>query len=95
MTTHDLSEAMVADFVVLLSGRVVAAGTPDEILTGENLTEAYGQALMHIEEGAVFIDDPAHVPIPGRHSGVRARFTLIPTRAMCTGRNPRLRSRRG
>lgn len=72
MTTHDLSEAMVADFVVLLSGRVVAAGTPGEILTSANLTEAYGQALMHIQEGAVFIDDPAHIPIPGRHAGVRS-----------------------
>jgi manganese transport system ATP-binding protein len=71
MTTHDLSEAMVADYVVLLSGRVVAAGIPAEVLTGANLTEAYGQALMHIEEGAVFIDDPAHIPIPGRRAGVR------------------------
>lgn len=71
MTTHDLSEAMVADFVVLLSGRVVAAGSPDEILTRDNLTEAYGQGLMHVDEGAIFIDDPAHIPIPGRHAGMR------------------------
>lgn len=71
MTTHDLSEAMVADFVVLLSGRVVAAGSPHAVLTRHNLTEAYGQGLMHVDEGAIFIDDPAHVPIPGRHAGMK------------------------
>lgn len=71
MTTHDLSEAMVADFVVMLSGRVVAAGIPADVLTAEHLTLAYGQSLMHIEEGAVFIDDPAHIPIPGRHAHIR------------------------
>ena len=67
LTTHDLSEATVADFVVLLAGRVVAAGPPDDVLTGQNLTAAYGQSFLHFEEGAVFIDDPAHTPIPGRH----------------------------
>ena len=68
MTTHDLSEASVADFVVLLSGRVVAAGPPGEILTRENLVSAYGHALLHVDEGTMFIDDPAHIPIPGRHT---------------------------
>lgn len=67
MTTHDLSEAMVADFVVLLSGRVVAAGPPDEIVNRDNLVAAYGNALLHIDEGAAFLDDPAHFAIPGRH----------------------------
>jgi manganese transport system ATP-binding protein len=67
MTTHDLSEAMVADYVVLLSGRVVAAGPPDEVLTTENLTAAYGQSLLHVDQGSVFIDDPAHIAVPGRH----------------------------
>lgn len=68
MTTHDLSEASVADHVVLLAGRVVAFGTPNEVLTSENLAEAYGAALLHVEEGRVFIDDAAHNPTPGRHS---------------------------
>jgi ABC-type Mn2+/Zn2+ transport system ATPase subunit len=71
MTTHDLSEAMVADFVVLLSGRVVAAGPPDEILTRDNLVAAYGHALLHVDEGTMFIDDPAHIPIPGRHPQIQ------------------------
>ncbi|MBT8192795.1 MAG: metal ABC transporter ATP-binding protein [Acidimicrobiia bacterium] len=67
LTTHDLSEARVADYVVLLSGRVVAAGTPDEVVTTEHLAAAYGPSLMHLEEGQIFLDDPAHQPVPGRH----------------------------
>ncbi len=67
MTTHDLSEARIADYVLLLSGRVVAAGPPEEVLTSENLAAAYGPSLMHVEEGRIFLDDPAHQPVPGRH----------------------------
>lgn len=68
ITTHDLSEARSADYVLLLSGRVVAAGTPHEALTEENLVAAYGPSLLHVEKGKVFLDDPAHAPVPGRHS---------------------------
>ena len=67
ITTHDLSEAHVADRVLLLSGRVVASGTPAEVLTTENLTAAYGPSMLHLEDGQVFIDDPAHIPVEGRH----------------------------
>jgi len=67
MTTHDLAEAEVADHVVLLSGRVVASGTAKEVLTLENLTAAYGPNLLHVEGERLFIDDPAHRPVPGRH----------------------------
>jgi manganese transport system ATP-binding protein len=67
LTTHDLSEARSADHVLLLSGRVVASGTPSEVLTTENLTEAYGTSLLHLDGGNIFVDDPAHKPVPGRH----------------------------
>jgi manganese transport system ATP-binding protein len=67
LTTHDLSEATVADHVVLLSGRVVASGSPRAVLTTENLVTAYGPALLHVEEGRVFVDDAAHMPADGRH----------------------------
>ncbi len=62
LTTHDLSEAKVADHVILLSGRVVAQGSPAEVLTAENLAEAYGAAQLHIDHGDVMLDDPAHGP---------------------------------
>jgi iron complex transport system ATP-binding protein len=67
LTTHDLSEARSADHVVLLAGRVVASGPPSEVLTTENLIEAYGTSLLHLDQGNIFVDDPAHQPVPGRH----------------------------
>ena len=67
MTSHDLAEAQAADHVLLLSGRVVASGSPAEVLTAENLVAAYGGGLHRVEDGSVFIDDPAHQPVPGRH----------------------------
>ncbi|MGI9665726.1 MAG: zinc ABC transporter ATP-binding protein AztA [Acidimicrobiia bacterium] len=69
MTTHDLSEAQYADHVLLLSGRVVASGRPDDVLTRDNLINAYGTSLLHVDEGGqLFLDDPAHTHLPGRHS---------------------------
>jgi manganese transport system ATP-binding protein len=67
LTTHDLSEARVADHVVLLSGEVTADGTPEEVLTADHIKAAYGPSLLHVDGGRVFIDDPAHQPVPGRH----------------------------
>jgi manganese transport system ATP-binding protein len=67
LTTHDLSEAQVADYVVLLSGRVLAAGTPEEVLTTGHLADAYGTARLHITEDRIFIDDAAHMPTDERH----------------------------
>ena len=68
MTTHDLSEAQVADRVLLLSGRVVASGTPAEVLTAENLLTAYGPSLMHMDgTGPILLDDHGHTHVPGRH----------------------------
>ena len=66
LTTHDLSEAKVADHVILLSGRVVAEGPPDQVLTAEHLAEAYGAALLHLDGDVLMIDDPAHVHHPER-----------------------------
>ncbi|MBU1865806.1 MAG: metal ABC transporter ATP-binding protein [Actinobacteria bacterium] len=60
LTTHDLSEARVADHVLLLGGRVVASGPPEEVLVPANLAAAYGSALLHLESGEVLFDDPAH-----------------------------------
>ena len=67
MTTHDLAEARVADHVVLLSGRVIASGTPHHVLTMANLSEAYGSSLLHVDGDKLFIDDPHHHPAAARH----------------------------
>jgi iron complex transport system ATP-binding protein len=68
ITTHDLSEAGLSEFVILLAGVVVASGPPDVVLTEENLLAAYGPSLLHAEEGRLFLDDPAHLPAAGRHA---------------------------
>lgn len=60
VSTHDLTEAQVADHVILVGGRVVASGPPNEVITPENLTAAYGGAVLHPEKGIHVIDDPAH-----------------------------------
>ena len=60
VSTHDLTEAQVANHVILVKGRVVASGTPDSVITPENLAIAYGGAAMHPEKGIHVIDDPAH-----------------------------------
>ncbi|HSG79602.1 MAG TPA: zinc ABC transporter ATP-binding protein AztA [Acidimicrobiia bacterium] len=73
LTTHDLAEAQAADHVILVAGRVVAAGTPDTVLDITNLASAYGPALLHGEDERIYLDDPllledpAHRPVPGRH----------------------------
>jgi manganese transport system ATP-binding protein len=59
VTTHDLGQAMAADWVVLLAGLVLAHGRPSDVLTEENLARAYG--LRVVRSGDRFIvDDPAH-----------------------------------
>lgn len=63
LTTHDLDEARAADQVVLMSGRVVAFGRPEVVLTRHNLEAAYGLGALHGSD-AEFLDDPAHLPAP-------------------------------
>ena len=67
LTTHDLSEAQVADNVMLLAGRLVACGPPDEALRADNVRSAYGAALLHAQDGRVFLDDAAHSHETERH----------------------------
>ena len=67
LTTHDLTAAQVADYVVLMSGTVVASGPPDEVLTEEHLRTAYGPGLIHMEDTRLFLDDPAHQHPAARH----------------------------
>lgn len=62
VATHDLPEASRADHVVLVAGRVVAAGPPETALTEQTLAEAYGTRLLRLgTTGSVLLlDDPAH-----------------------------------
>lgn len=60
VSTHDLAEAAAADHLVLLSGRVVAAGPVEQVLTAEHLSRAYGGRLVHLPGGGVVMDDGTH-----------------------------------
>lgn len=59
-TTHDVSEAALADQVLLLAGRLVATGTPDDVLTPPLLADAYGGRIHVTDDGALLLDDPHH-----------------------------------
>lgn len=60
VSTHDLSEAAGVDQLVLLAGRVVAAGPAEQVLTEDNLALAYGSRLVRLPSGRVLVDDGSH-----------------------------------
>jgi len=66
LSTHHLDEARHCDRVILLAGRVVAQGTPDEVLCPECLREAYGDRVLGIHRDhdhphdLILVDDHGH-----------------------------------
>ncbi len=58
--THDITEASRADLVLLLSGRVVAFGPPEETVLPQQLAEAYRGHVHVTGDGTIVIDDPHH-----------------------------------
>ena len=67
LTTHDVSQALAADWAILMAGRVVAFGPPLEALSPENLALAYGIKVVQTADGRFVVDDPAHAAVAGRH----------------------------
>ena len=61
MTTHSLEDASRCDLVVLLAGRMIAAGAPDDVLTEEHLLDAFGSHVLRLPSGQHLLDDPHHV----------------------------------
>jgi ABC-type cobalamin/Fe3+-siderophores transport system ATPase subunit len=47
MATHELGDAETADAVILLAQRVVAQGSPAEVLTDASLREVFGFTQPH------------------------------------------------
>ncbi len=47
-STHEPADAAAADWVLLLAGRVVVAGPPDEVLVPARLSEAHGANALHM-----------------------------------------------
>ena len=66
LSTHHLDEARHCDRVILLAGRVVAQGTPNEVLCPECLREAYGDRVLgdHRDHDhphdLILVDDHGH-----------------------------------
>ncbi len=58
ITTHHLDEARNCDSVLLLANHLVAAGTPDEVLTAQRLRDAFGQRLLSNKTGVNSGHDP-------------------------------------
>jgi iron complex transport system ATP-binding protein len=71
LTTHDLDEALSADHVLLMNGRVLAAGPPDQVLTRRNLEIAYGLGALH-EHTNGFLDDPVRGHTDSAHEAHRS-----------------------
>ncbi|MEX2328398.1 MAG: zinc ABC transporter ATP-binding protein AztA [Nitriliruptoraceae bacterium] len=58
LTTHDIGTARSADIVVLMAGRIVAAGPAAQVLTPSMLDEAYGGHAHLLDDGTMVLDDP-------------------------------------
>lgn len=59
LTTHNLDDAHLCTKVLLLNKEVVAFGTPDEVLTEENLKQAFGRNFVKVGEQLI-VDDGHH-----------------------------------
>ena len=58
ISTHDLNLAASRfDYVLLLNHKLVAFGAPSQVFKQENLTQAYGNSLMVMENGTLLVDD--------------------------------------
>jgi ABC-type Mn2+/Zn2+ transport system ATPase subunit len=61
--THDVRDAARCDQAILLAGRVVAAGSPAEVLSAERLLDAFGIALLavpHQDHVDLVVPEDAH-----------------------------------
>ena len=60
VATHDLTDAANSDHVVLLAGRVIAAGPPMIALAPAHLRQAYQGRLLDVGGDLLLVDDDAH-----------------------------------
>ena len=58
ISTHDLKLAATRfDSILLLNKHVLAFGNPQEVLTPDNLRQAFGTHVLDMENGAILVDD--------------------------------------
>ena len=58
VATHDIGEAAEADQVMLLAQRVVAYGSPEEVLVADHLLETFGIALRSVDRTLLTTEEP-------------------------------------
>ena len=58
VATHDIGEAAEADQVLLLAQRVVAYGSPEEVLVADHLLETFGIALRSVDRTLLTTEEP-------------------------------------
>ncbi len=68
VSTHDLNLASRFDSILLLNRRVVAAGSPAEVLTREHLTAAFGGQVLVLNNGIAVVDRCCQVAREGEPS---------------------------
>ncbi len=72
--THDVRDAARCDQAILLAGRVVAAGSPADVLSAERLLDAFGIALLavpHQDHVDLVIPEDAHAHADHSHRNRR------------------------
>ena len=58
ISTHDLNAAASRfDYVLLLNRRLIAYGTPSEVMQQQHLAGAFGSQLLVMENGSLLVDD--------------------------------------
>ena len=58
ISTHDLALAATRfDSILLLNKRLLAYGPPQEVLSPDNLRQAFGTHVIDLESGAMLVDD--------------------------------------
>jgi ABC-type Mn2+/Zn2+ transport system ATPase subunit len=58
ISTHDLTLAAARfDSILLLNKRLLAYGSPEEVLTTEHLTQAFGSHMLKLVDGSVLVDE--------------------------------------
>lgn len=60
VASHDLTDAAAADRVLLVAGRLVASGTPGDVLTREHLAAAYAGRMLGFDDRALVLDEDHH-----------------------------------
>lgn len=74
ISTHELSVARSCDHVLLLAGRVIAAGPPAEVCTTANLTAAFG--LL----GEIAAEPEVELPSDGHDTQTQPTAPRVPAR---------------